>query len=230
MKRLGFTLIELLVVIAIIAILAAILFPVFAKAREKARETSCTSNVKQLALGFLMYAADYDQKFPGQTLARYPGGPTGYPQDACCVERNIAWMVIMPYLKNNQILRCPSEDDTAFTRPATPYGPGGPIHYKFKHAVCARGDGVKDSQFAWPAQQTMIREYHANHDDRQCGCRNPESPARKYNSGYFDGHAKVTRAGDSLYMKNGQPRWDPHWFWIVGGTTNTSDPAVGSDF
>ena len=61
----GFTLIELLVVIAIIAILAAILFPVFARAREKARQTTCLSNVKQLTLGHLMYAQDYDERFSG---------------------------------------------------------------------------------------------------------------------------------------------------------------------
>ena len=65
MKRRGFTLIELLVVIAIIAILAAILFPVFARAREKARQASCSSNQKQIALGILMYAQDYDEAFPG---------------------------------------------------------------------------------------------------------------------------------------------------------------------
>ncbi|MFO8079838.1 MAG: prepilin-type N-terminal cleavage/methylation domain-containing protein, partial [Armatimonadota bacterium] len=61
--RRGFTLIELLVVIAIIAILAAILFPVFARAREKARQTSCLSNLKQLGLGMQMYAQDYDERF-----------------------------------------------------------------------------------------------------------------------------------------------------------------------
>jgi len=62
--RKGFTLIELLVVIAIIAILAAILFPVFARAREKARQTSCLSNVKELGLGLMMYVQDYDECFP----------------------------------------------------------------------------------------------------------------------------------------------------------------------
>ena len=63
-RRSGFTLIELLVVIAIIAILAAILFPVFARARESARRTSCISNLKQLALGTMMYAQDYDETYP----------------------------------------------------------------------------------------------------------------------------------------------------------------------
>ena len=62
--RRGFTLIELLVVIAIIAILAAILFPVFAQAREKARSASCLSNLKQMGLAWMMYAQDYDEKFP----------------------------------------------------------------------------------------------------------------------------------------------------------------------
>jgi len=64
MKRRGFTLIELLVVIAIIAILAAILFPVFARARAKAQANTCLSNVKQMMLGLLMYAQDYDEMFP----------------------------------------------------------------------------------------------------------------------------------------------------------------------
>ena len=64
--RHGFTLIELLVVIAIIAILAAILFPVFARARAKAKQSSCLNNVKQLSLGYQMYMSDYDEKFPPQ--------------------------------------------------------------------------------------------------------------------------------------------------------------------
>src|SRR5262245_12692940 len=85
----GFTLIELLVVIAIIAILAAILFPVFAKAREKARQASCESNLKQLTLACLQYAQDYDEKLPmagwnsGGTADNYP-----IPDEPTCAANN----------------------------------------------------------------------------------------------------------------------------------------------
>jgi len=98
--RRGFTLIELLVVIAIIAILAAILFPVFARAREKARQTSCLSNLKQLALGMLMYTADYDQKFAISG---------GYVASAEC-PRGYFVFAVNPYIKNQQIWECPSDD------------------------------------------------------------------------------------------------------------------------
>lgn len=97
-SRGGFTLIELLVVIAIIAILAAILFPVFARAREAARATSCKNNLKQVITGLLMYAQDYDEAL----LPYSPNGGTGTQY-----ARN--WEVeLQPYLKNLQIYRCPS--------------------------------------------------------------------------------------------------------------------------
>jgi len=91
-KRKGFTLIELLVVIAIIAILAAILFPVFAKAREKARQSTCASNVKQMANAMIMYVQDYDETFPCQT----PGIEAFWPHQ------------IQPYIKSWQVYHCPS--------------------------------------------------------------------------------------------------------------------------
>ena len=94
----GFTLIELLVVIAIIAILAAILFPVFAQAREKARQTSCLSNTKQLVLAHLMYAQDYDERLVTSWCYGFPGEFSFFVQ---------------PYIKNLGILHCPSNPQTA---------------------------------------------------------------------------------------------------------------------
>ena len=84
-KRTGFTLIELLVVIAIIAILAAILFPVFAKAREKAYQTQCLSNTKQLALALLSYASDWDESMSPNWGAKYP---ELYPGPGCLITRS----------------------------------------------------------------------------------------------------------------------------------------------
>jgi len=101
--RRGFTLIELLVVIAIIAILAAILFPVFARAREKARQASCLNNQKQIALAFAMYVQDYDEGTPNY---RMPDG-LGYPPSG----PKWPWTDhLQPYIKNYQAFDCPSDD------------------------------------------------------------------------------------------------------------------------
>ncbi len=125
-KKAGFTLIELLVVIAIIAILAAILFPVFAQAREKARASSCLSNYKQIALAILQYAQDNDEKFPQGSPQGGPGQPwrganapvfITTPPDArgsapYAHIRYLTWtMGCFPYMKNWGIVACPSSQD-----------------------------------------------------------------------------------------------------------------------
>jgi len=132
--RRGFTLIEILVVIAIIVILAAILFPVFARARENARRASCQSNLKQIALGILQYTQDFDEHYPlaydgtftpqvfhTQTIAGMPGtvyttvGTTGA----------ISWMdMIFPYVKSIQVFQCPSQP-----LPNMPYDSKNPFRY-----------------------------------------------------------------------------------------------------
>ena len=109
MKRRGFTLIELLVVIAIIAILAAILFPVFAKAREKARQTSCLSNMKQLGLAAMQYAQDYDELLPRINIA--VAANTYYlPNGVLAPNTAMLWhTIIFPYVKNIGVFTCPSD-------------------------------------------------------------------------------------------------------------------------
>jgi prepilin-type N-terminal cleavage/methylation domain-containing protein/prepilin-type processing-associated H-X9-DG protein len=107
----GFTLIELLVVIAIIAILAAILFPVFAQAREKARQTQCMSNLRQSATAVLMYVQDADEFFP---MAIYAPAPR--PGGGNCVMT--VFDAIQPYMKNVEITRCPSDPKALYMNAA----------------------------------------------------------------------------------------------------------------
>lgn len=144
-SRGGFTLIELLVVIAIIAILAAILFPVFSQAREKARQSTCVNNLKQLGLSFVQYTQDYDEMIP---RTRY---------GIRCPFGRYRWMeVILPYCKNTQLYDCPSytvlvqyvkryepdNDVTDCNWPETPTHSGASISYGANLAYwCPDGSG-----------------------------------------------------------------------------------------
>ncbi len=124
----GFTLIELLVVIAIIAILAAILFPVFAQAREKARQTSCLSNTKQIGTAILMYAQDYDE-----TLLGYRFQQTGINQNPYATDTRVGNgakvpiffnQLLNPYVKNDQVWKCPSSRRSWVNLDTQPVTPG----------------------------------------------------------------------------------------------------------
>jgi prepilin-type N-terminal cleavage/methylation domain-containing protein/prepilin-type processing-associated H-X9-DG protein len=102
----GFTLIELLTVISIIGILASILFPVFARARESARRSTCSSNLRQISLAIMQYTQDYDERFPSAHVSDYPSATVPY-----------GWAdAIQPYLKNTQLYQCPSDPDPANTK------------------------------------------------------------------------------------------------------------------
>lgn len=152
--RNAFTLIELLVVIAIIAILAAILFPVFAQAREKARQASCLSNLRQMGLGAVMYAQDYDEFFPGMWQwspgAYYAHAPYIYGPMTPDQAKQVCQTC--PYTKNNDVYGCASRKNlygglllsygytyptmwgTAAPIPGSPYSfPLGPALAEFSH-------------------------------------------------------------------------------------------------
>jgi prepilin-type N-terminal cleavage/methylation domain-containing protein/prepilin-type processing-associated H-X9-DG protein len=204
--RRGFTLIELLVVIAIIAILAAILFPVFARAREKARQTSCLSNVKQLMLGIKMYVQDYDERNPYQRLylTGWTGGMTGgvYQLPGCGNAPFLPWFeAVMPYLKNYQLLQCPSDGHAlcgwkGCQGVLNPTGASPIQSYGYNGSF----DGIKDAAVRAPSQTLQIMD----------NCRNIDANATDYgdyiddprhnegwNLGFADGHAKWARGQES---------------------------------
>ncbi len=209
--RRGFTLIELLVVIAIIAILAAILFPVFAKAREKARAASCLSNVKQISLGLMMYAQDYDERLPGTYQKNGQAGDWPLHKWAASVA---------PYVKNAQIFECPSDNA------ANDYGEPsvGPMSYAANNYVMpdSRGNfNSKIGEITHPAETLLI--FDAWYAQRYCARGNwsgdPVCFARPrgikpdgvneslhndgFNAALCDGHAKWFKAGtaDRDYAK-----------------------------
>jgi prepilin-type N-terminal cleavage/methylation domain-containing protein/prepilin-type processing-associated H-X9-DG protein len=140
-SRSGFTLIELLVVIAIIALLAAILFPVFARARENARKTSCSNNLKQIGLAVMQYKQDYDELYPTMRT-NAPGGYLAWPS------------LIFPYVKNEQVFVCPSGERANFKPDARLIpGTGTPIAGNFcgittTAASQPAGNGTGDSSTA----------------------------------------------------------------------------------
>jgi prepilin-type N-terminal cleavage/methylation domain-containing protein/prepilin-type processing-associated H-X9-DG protein len=189
MKRRGFTLIELLVVIAIIAILAAILFPVFARAREKARQTSCLSNVKQLMTAWLMYAQDYDEM-----SNRY----AGYTAPAVVIPvggKDYWFELLEPYTKNSQIFSCPSYRNTDVysggqhaPHPNFPDGVNygyntylGSIALAYIEHPARVGVIVDGLNNYWRIQKPPATNHYAWHSLRHNS---------GYNTGFADGHAK----------------------------------------
>lgn len=176
--RKGFTLIELLVVIAIIGILAAILFPVFARARENARRTSCLSNLKQLGLGMMQYLQDYDETYPihyyspiyndvasGRVLqadSSMPGAVYN-TQVGSLYGKYVSWMdVIHPYVKNLQVHRCPSLKDTSYS--AYGYNDGftnNSRYYRNNNSVWPTAMPMRAAGVQRVAGVFLLMEYHS---------------------------------------------------------------------
>ena len=127
----AFTLIELLVVIAIISILAAILFPVFGRARENARRASCQSNLKQIGLGIIQYVQDYDEIMPGAAVEP-PQSVTGYDSSNSYFAQHTWQVLLLPYTKSPDIYACPSNTNNSSTIVTDP---GTGIKIPFSYAV-----------------------------------------------------------------------------------------------
>ena len=207
-RRTGFTLIELLVVIAIIAILAAILFPVFARAREKARQTSCLSNVKQLQLGLKMYCGDYDEMNPAARNCLRPEGTGTMAGDiaqmpGCNGFKFVPWFrVIQPYVKNLQLLQCPSDSHAycGWKGCKAEWNPTGASPQQSYGYNC-NFNGVKEAAVGRPSEVVQImdndRNIDANWNDYGCYIDDPRHNGG-WNLGYSDGHAKWQRGSVSV--------------------------------
>jgi prepilin-type N-terminal cleavage/methylation domain-containing protein/prepilin-type processing-associated H-X9-DG protein len=238
-RKRGFTLIELLVVIAIIAILAAILFPVFAQAREKARQTGCASNTKNMSLAVMMYSQDYDEVFP-LYFQPQPGGDNWY------------WHVqLQPYIKNWELFRCPSCRDSEgnaawlgtckvhnpFVPNPLPWtvGPGG---YGWNACYIGSGYidlftrtsgwlGVSSAQVTQPAETIMIAEITkisnpggvypppgglGMGNGAGTGCSLQGNKWNNFASRHNEGNNNVFFDGHVKWYKTSQVAQRPEWF------------------
>lgn len=235
----AFTLIELLVVIAIIAILAAILFPVFARAREKARQTACISNMKQLGTASQMYVQDYDQAYPdSRVTGQINPVPNYYGAEHICVYAHRLYandginlggigLVYSPYIKNTGVFRCPSDPlnrgwAEACGVPATPATTAAPspgakfASYYQRHAHDAysslRGTPVIDAAVQLPASVALFIEegWHGGHARPYLWDTTQAGDSVRFvNAVYYDGHAK--RLGIPYVLATGPAAFDGNW-------------------
>jgi prepilin-type N-terminal cleavage/methylation domain-containing protein/prepilin-type processing-associated H-X9-DG protein len=186
----GFTLIELLVVVAIIAILAAILFPVFAKAREKARITSCNSNLRQIGIAFLSYAEDWDGVIVDAGTLDQVGGN---PKDPRHLHNKLA-----PYTKSPGVWHCPS--DTGYFDPGQSIAPSGDYFTYFGSSYQWKGNrgdpdghgvaGLELDSFKDPANLPIVRDGLAWHQSKAVGSAFWSRPDNGANVLFLDGHVK----------------------------------------
>ncbi len=210
----GFTLIELLVVIAIIAILAAILFPVFARAREAARKSTCQSNLKQLALGIRMYMQDYDEKFPRKGNTGYDGYDENWAGHGGWANANeiVLGDIINPYTKNAQIWACPSDVGVN----ANPRVAGRRwSSYHYRHFLSSPpnynwGLEYTDASLSYPASIFMLHEADYQNHEKGAGLNATSNYA------FADGHVKAIQ-NSRILPANGDYHW-PKNGWYSGAT------------
>jgi prepilin-type N-terminal cleavage/methylation domain-containing protein/prepilin-type processing-associated H-X9-DG protein len=216
----GFTIIELLVVVAIIAILAGLIFPVFTKARDKAREGACQSNLKQIGIALRMYLGDHD----GKLLTAAVNGGT-YIHDATTVEAmrrleqtanaslwNWGWPTLLfPYTKNYAICFCPSDGSAPTLTQVYTFPPGVTPSYFYRHAIDYSALwGRTEGDSCRPTDQYAFFERFDWHHNK-IGLWSPAANV-KMNVCFLDGHVKAFQARETTY---GSGMFDPYWFNTV---------------
>jgi prepilin-type N-terminal cleavage/methylation domain-containing protein/prepilin-type processing-associated H-X9-DG protein len=223
----GFTLIELLVVIAIIAILAAILFPVFARARENARKSTCQSNLKQIGAAMLQYVQDYDERYPAGYAIFHAAGvgsvgdtsngtyfhdnwslaanPSTSAQTIAMRNAGVLWLQVMgPYVKNERVFKCPSDPNNWLSS------------YHTKMSLCASEGGYAMASIEFPAQAMMAHEQCAWHTAGNQG-HSTLNNQHSANIAFLDGHVKFIQLNRYLPLGLSAPYNDIHW-WITSGS------------
>jgi prepilin-type N-terminal cleavage/methylation domain-containing protein/prepilin-type processing-associated H-X9-DG protein len=237
-KNQGFTLIEMLVVIAIIALLAAILFPVFSRVRENARRTSCGSNMRQLALGLMQYVQDYDEMVPPERILH----------GACCDSGPTWRQLIFPYVKSVQIYQCPSNPVKSRSDSST-WGPilypsyagnvGPTLTVGTFQVVSLSSTGYRLARFNNPSLTIAIVESESTFEPRYQPTAGTPATNKLFaghlnvsNYIFLDGHVKTlkplaTISGAGPDNKNNMWTFDNSWFRLWDGSANTGGP--GSD-
>ncbi|MHB9035865.1 MAG: type II secretion system protein [Armatimonadota bacterium] len=240
-RRIGFTLIELLVVIAIIAILAAILFPVFTSAKKKAQETSCKSNMRQIAAAIQMYVDEWNSCLPDQSCVM--SVTRGYVGLSYTNSVGQSWIKafshrfrndngsapdgmgrpLNKYIKSLDIFRCKSQylaDPYFTTKPTQKEQIPFVSSYFYKHALnyCASiyRRPIRTSEVTFASRVSILCElaWHGNYKDPTCYTQTDDGPTKRYNSIFIDGHVgpvEVTK--DNNY-------YDVNWYWGNNHTAN----------
>jgi len=236
----AFTLIELLVVIAIIAILAAILFPVFAKVREKGKQAACTSNVKQMGLAWMQYIQDYDETFPprnsgvgtvGWVTQPGPNAAAGYPCKPCRPKSSTTGLpydpsvFAMPYVKSQAMFHCPSDTGIPAAANDPTSASGKPVWQVEGSSYCINTVVTRVGSTAniqYPAETYLGAEVYSWHFQSDAvNLFKTKSGANTRVTYFCDGHAKIVPEGYIAMQCGGYPG-------ISTGPSMYEDTAAGS--